>query len=446
MKVIFYKSLWFLFIFIISFMPIFGQTYVSTGSDVCLSTISRNPTGSYPVHYMKTGPYSGKIMFSFTYMNNIYSFKTLPITNYNVNDISVVGNTIYFCGEDSLSHGFYGVCKRGSGVNPPYYIRIYKLYNADVDYITSVQRIRVFCDGADTNVLLIGNYLHKVQNFNKSAIVHIKNNSVCTVSYGSVEHFDDVEVLDDYVVAVARKGGGGLRHEPHYMRVLNKSSFSLYDTLFDYYYGWDRRESTSRILLQKTNGDSLVSVYHTDNYGYYFNTYAVNSNGILQLYNYTKVDPAGYHVKVSDVSYNSSNRTLSIVHNSDTIGYASHFSCSSFPAVSYVNSYSTQFDLIISGGNKDTLLSVAPMSSNGLYVTGIKNNKMLFWKMPNGCDDIVQFNTGTTNSQINSSLGPTIKTSLGIHQTSFQLTVGGKPFTENCSVIVPFPVPLDDKE
>ena len=426
-------------------MPVFGQTYISTGPDVCLSTISRNPTGSYPVHYMKTGPYSGKIMFNFTNVNGVYSFKTLPITNYNVNDLTVVGNTIFFCGEDSLSTGFYGVCKRGSGVNPPYYIRIYKLYNADVDYITSVQRIRVFCDGADTNVLLIGNYLHKVQNFNKSAIVHIKNNSVCTVSYGSVEHFDDVEVLDDYVVAVARKGGGGLRHEPHYMRVLNKSGISLYDTLFNYYYGWDRRESTSRILLQKTNGDSLVSVYHTDNCGYYFNTYAVNSNGILQLYNYTKVDPAGVHIKVSDVSYNSSNRTLSIVHNSDRIGYASHFNCTSFPVVSYSNSYSTEFVTPIVC-NKDTLFSVAPMLPNGFYATGIKNNKMLFWKMPNGCDDIVQFNTGTTNSQINSSLGPTIKTSLGIHQTSFQLTVGGKPFTENCYGIVPFPVPTDDKE
>lgn len=427
-------------------MPLFGQTYISGGSDVCLSTISRNPAGNYTVHYMKTGPYSGKILFGFTIFNNTTSsFTALPIVNYNVNDVSVVGNTIFICGEDSLSNGFYGVCKRGNGFFPPYYVRIYRLYNSNIDNITSVRRIRVFCDGADTNVLLIGNYLNKEQGFSKSAIVHIKNNSVCTVSYGMEEHFDDVDILDNFVVTVARKGRGGLLHEPHYMRVLKKSAFSLYDSLFNHYYSWSRRESTSRILLQKINGDSLVSVYQTDNHGFFFNTYTVSSNGTLQMYNYTKVAPSGNNVKVGDVSYNTSNRTLSIIHNSDTIGFMSCFDCTSFPALNYNNSYTVQFGLPFVS-DKDTLLSLAPYLPNGFYATGVKNNKMIFWKTPNGCSDSVYFDAGTFNSRMGRGLEPTVKTTLGIHQVSFQVTTSRLQFEANCSPVNPTQGWLNNKE
>ena len=430
MKVIFYKPLWFLSMFIISLMPLFGQTYISTGSDVCLSTISRNPTGSYPVHYVKTGPYSGKIMFNFVYMNNIYSFKTLPITNYNVNDLTVVGNLVFFCGEDNSGLGFYGVCKKGTGINPPYYFRIFRLYNSTSEYVTDVQRIKVFCEGTDTNVLLIGRYFNNTGNISKNSIIHVKNHLTCTLAYSSVEHYDDVEVLDDYVVTVARKGEGEHPYEPQYLRVLNKSAFSLSDALFDYYYGWGKPETTDRVLLQKTGTNSLVSVFQREN-EYYFNTYTVNS-GTLQLYNCTQVNPPAQFTNVGDVSYNPSNNVLSIVHNSDTVGYTSLFNCSYYPTVNYINTYKADY---LSQNNKDTLTSVARMSSAGFYVTGIKNSKMALWKMPNGCEYSVQCTTSVTESQINKAWGPTVKKTIDTHKVSFSASTVGFPFQEKCMTI-----------
>lgn len=440
MKVIFYKPLWFLTIFIISLMPVFGQTDISTGSDVCLSAISRYQTGGFhPVHYMKTGPYSGNLIVSYNYPTVI----ALPVLHRNINDICVVGNTIFFCGEDTSGNGYYAVCE-GVGLNPSIFnARYFKLYNLNEEYITSAQRIRVFCEGSDTNVLLIGNYLNKVQNFNKSAIIHIKNDTACTVSYGSVEHFDDVEILDDYVVTVARKGIGGPLHEPHYMRVLNKSSFSLYDTLFNYYYGWDRRESISRILLQKTVENGLVSVYHTDNYGYFFNTYTVNSAGILQLYNYTNVVPQDYPLKVCDVSYNTSSSTLSIAHNSDTMGYVSLFGCSLFPTVSNTNSYKLSFPNM---NDRDTLTSITRKSPSGFYISGIKNNKMLLWMMPHRCEVSDTPHVSTRESQINRKLGSTVKTPLEIHRSSTMLLVTYPSFTRICTRDATSPKETDDEE
>lgn len=430
------------FFFTAAFMPLFGQTYISGGSDVCLSTISRNPAGNYTVHYMKTGPYSGKILFGFTILNNTTSsFTALPITNYNVNDITVVGNKVFFCGEDNSGIGFYGTWKKGAGFNAPYYFKIFKLYNTSSEYVTDVQRIKVFCEGTDTNVLLIGKYLNSVGNLSRNSIIHIRNNSTCTLAYSSVEHFDDVEIVDDYVVTVARKGEGEHPYESQYLRVLNKTSFSLYEALFNYYYGWDRTETTNRVLLEKTGSNDLVSVFQREN-NYYFNTYTVSNTGILQLYNCTRVTPPSPLVNISDVSYNPYSGMLAIVNNSDTVGYTSLFSCSSFPTVSYTNSFKMSH---LSTPNSDTLLSVARLSSAGFYVTGINGNKMVLWKMPYGCELSVQCSTSVTESQISRAWGPTEKKTIGIHQLSFQSSANSKQFSTDCHVVV-FPGLSSDKD
>lgn len=413
-------------------MSVSGQTYVSTGSDTCIATISRNPAGNSIAHYMKTGPYSGKILVSPVAQSGGISFRAIPVTNYNISDITILGDTVFFCGDDTAGIGFYGWCKKQSGMypmNPPYDFNIYRLYSGDSIRVTDVSRIRVFRSGSDLNVLLVAKCYEK--GIIKSSIVHIKNNLTCKAAYGG-EHFDDVEILDDYVVAVGRKSGNDNQYQTHHMRVLNKNAFSLNDFLFMYYYCWDVRPALGRMLVQKIRGNGAVSVYRgTD--GFYFNTLTVNG-GILQLHRYYMAHTPEYFIGVSDVEYNNVDSTLLIVHNEDTIGIASKYDCSSFPTATYVSSYKADFRYM---GYRDTLLSVAKMSSSGFYVTGIKNKKMALWEMPNGCEGYVFYNNYTAESQINRSRSFIRTTPVGVHCNSFVVIPNEEGFVKKCYTLSP---------
>lgn len=444
MKVIFYKPLWFLSMFIISLMPLFGQTYSSTGTDVCLSTISRNPTGNYPVHYMKTGQYSGRMLFNFTTDTyGMHFFKYIPINGYNVRDLTVVGNTVFFCGEDTTGIGFYGVWKRGTGIIPSHYFRIFKLYNTNTELVIDVQRIRVFCSGTDTNVLLIGKYCDEtLPPIKKNALIHIKNNSTANLSYSNLGYFDDVEVLDNHVVTIMRKENFDHLHEPYYLHILNKTNFSLYDTLFNHFYSWIPQEAEGRILLQKVGGSEFVSVYRFG-HDFYYNTYTISSNGVLQFYSYTKVRPPYTFTRISDIAFNASDSTLAVAYNLDTVGIVSLFNCTQFPSVSYIDSYKSDFQSPI---DNDTLLSIAPLSSAGFWVTGIRNNKMALWRMLNGCENTVQCGTTVTESRMHSSVESPARIVIGLHQVSFDSFAGDYYFSEECVPLPPFPGGAGEKE
>jgi hypothetical protein len=355
----------------------FGQDYVYIDtSDFCIGTITRYYEHIPPMHYMKTSDRSGKFLFRWQYTPQ--SYLSFPFSGYNVKDFTISGDTLFVCGEDPSGVGFYAWVDMNVS-SSLWQFNIYNLFSANA-YVTDVRRIRVFYLNNRPNILLIGNYVD--QSINTPAVVHIKNDSDCWVAYRKGEHFDDIAVLDNYVVTVARKGYDNPENSPHFMRVLHKNNFSLSDNLFWNSYSWGQLSAKDRILLQNVMNDKLVSVYHVDS-ALYINTYSVNTNGILQCHRYHSM-PTAVIDPIRDVTYNVFDTTLMVIHSTDSIGIASRFRYTSVDSLSWIWSRFPDMQNYCTGC-ETLLLATSQLYANTYMVSGISQNKMVVWKTANEC-------------------------------------------------------------
>lgn len=356
----------------------YAQNYVyidTNTNDFSIGTITRYYGSNSPIHYMKTSDRTGKFLI---FWNQILGYRTFPFSGYNVTDFTVLGDTAYICGEEPDGKGFYAWVDLA--VNQfDWQFHIYSLYNSGA-YITDLRRIRVFKINNKPQILLIGNYVN--QNTNIPAVVHVKNQNECQVAYTGGEYFDDIVVLDNYIVTVARKGYDNPTNSPHFLRVLHKNNFTLSDTLFHKSYDWQRRSAKDRILLQDIVYNKFVSVYHMDA-ALYVNTFEVGVSGILQCHRYHTM-PAVITDPIRDVEYNSYDATLMVIHSSDSVGIASKFRYTPADTLSWI--WSRHPDMSnYCAGCYPLLMSTAKMSSNTNMVSGILHNKMVIWKTNNEC-------------------------------------------------------------
>ena len=421
-------------------MPAFGQTYVGNASN-CIGTITRsNDDGTKRIHYVKNGQLSGDFFSDFTPGSPESGFTCHSITGYDITDFVVFNDTVYICGEDANGVGFYGWTSAPNTLNASWTFHIYKLYNNSSTFINQLLRIRVFRSGSDLNVLLIGMYKQSGTN-SYSSIIHVKNNDTCTLAYQNDDCFYDIAILNDYVVTIEEKGG--IRnHNGHQMRVLYKSSFSLYDGLFDYYHAWGQVQSVGRLWFQAADGNNLVSVYR-DERGYYFNAYSVSS-GFLIFHKYYTVLTSSMPT-IGDVAYNSHNKTLAILHNIDTVGTATFYNCTSFPTITLSSS---EYPALYNFPNPDPqtkLLSVTkrPSSSN-FVVTGICQNKPVFWNTTY-CGEPREIPLTSANSSIERLLWSTIRTTMNTHYSTFTSLSSSCRVTNDCEALAPWPVGDGDK-
>lgn len=347
-------------------MPAFGQTYVGNASN-CIGTITRsNDNGTKRMHYVKDGPTSGCFLSGLTSSGNQTYFGSHTISGYDIKDFTVFNDTLYICGQDADGDGFYGWA-RPTGVTWTFYM--YKLRNSAIN----ISKIRVFRSGQDLHVLLVGTYCINMF-LSYRSVFHVKNNSICTVAYHVDEYFEDIAVLGNYVVTIARKGARDLLHEPHYLRVLHKNLFTLGDTLFDNYYAWHHgTESVGSVRLQATGADRFVSVFCRDS-AYYINAYTVDSNGLLTHHKKYTI-PTGTPPTIGDVAYNSTDSMLVILHNIDTVGTAAFYNCTSFPNMTLSNSQYP--DISFNQGPK--LLSVTRRPTSNFVISGICQNRFVYW-------------------------------------------------------------------
>ena len=396
-------------------MPAFGQTYVGNVSN-CIGTITRsNDAGSKRTHYIKFGPTSGCFTSGFSLGNNP-AFGGYEISGYTINDFTILNDTIYFCGEDTNGVGLYGWV-RASGLSWTFHI--YKIRNNLLSSSSNITKIKVFRSGQDLNVLLVGTYRRNIFSSYRS-VFHIRNNDTCTVAYGDVEYFEDIAVLDDYVVAIARKKTRDYPHEPHYMRVLNKNSFTLNDPLFDYYHYWSPGiESVGNVRLQATGANNLVSVYCKDT-AYYINTYSVDNNGILTQHNYYTIDTDTLPT-IGDVAYNNTNKTLAVLHNIDTMGTAMFYDCTYFPNITLSSSIYPFVDYVSPTDFVQTkLLSVTKSPSSYFVITGTYGNKPVFWNTHEiFCHLERQLSVTLTETSNSREYGATHHAIMDIHHSSF---------------------------
>lgn len=391
--------------------PTFGQSYY--GNAYSEETITRsNSVGSNRMHYVKTGPTSGVFLLGLTSGGNPQYFSSYHISGYNINDFMIFNDTIYICGEDDHGIGFYGWT---SGANTDWTFHIYRLYDNEKTFMTNVSRIRVFRSGQDLNVLLIG--LYKLGgNYTYGSILHAKNNSMCTIAYANGDFFNDIAILDGYVVTIEQKGG---KADGHQMRVLHKVPFSLYDTLFDTYYAWGQVQSFGRLWFQATDNNSLVSVYR-DGVGYYINTFSVNS-GSLVFHNYNSIATSAMP-DINDVAYNSYSKTLAILHNIDTVGTASFFDCTLFPNITLSYSSCPRIYGLGWSDPQTRLFSVTrlPLSSN-FVVSGICQNRSVFWNTTSqDCQTYRQFSSTPASANIDHFLWATARTTIKMDYQTYK--------------------------
>ena len=365
----------------------YGQDYVYINtSDTCIGTITRYERNNQVMHYLKTGDRSGKFLFLWGGYTSQY--KAYPLYGYDVTDFTVVGDTLFFCGNDPDSIGFYGWANIGAHPLVCQF-NIYSLSSND-KYITDVRRIRVFYNHRFPTILLIGNYIDTENQRNVPAVVHVKDFMDCEVAYCGEESFDDIVVLDNHVVTIARKGYGNPSHAPHLMRVLKKNGFYLGDPLFDTLYTWAQRVSDDYILAQYIGLNSFVSVYHQDT-TLCLNTYGVNNNGILNIFRYHTMN-ASINEPIRDVSYNDFDSTLMVIHKYDTMVIASLFKRNVMPHPYFSWLWSSYPDMRhFCTGCNTSLMSTSKISHSKYMVSGAVQDKMVVWKTDTPCKIDLRF-------------------------------------------------------
>lgn len=398
------------------------QTYVFNNNN-CTGSITRKVGGRH-YYYMKTGANSGEF-FSHDPSTTILTVN--KYNGYNVQDFTIVGDTIYICGEDASGKGFYGWTKTTGSFFSAWKFNIYKLYDSESVYVTDVKRIRVFKSNSNIHVLLIGRYVDTAGHLNRNSIIHIKNNNQCNVAYSSVEHFDDVAVLDEYVVTIERKTDKNYISDPQYMRVLHKNNFSLSDTLFDYLSSWVYRRSIDRMFLQSIGSNKLVSVFNEDT-AYYMNTYSV-VNDTLQFHKchviHTDTVPT-----IQDVSFNDQTNDILVVHGNDTSSIASTYNCIVFPILTWVSSASPSINNT-SLSPYTSLSSVTPRSNTDFVVTGANQNRLVVW-WKSGCNLTREHSMTRFSSYMRRSYGRPERVPISIHSTTLSRTTGTESWYLDC--------------
>ena len=353
--------------------------FVDSTANVINTIIRHKPMGYTPVTYVKTSDSTGMFLSNWGLINShTGKYNKIPISGYNVTDFTVVRDTIYMCGIKTGGRGFYAWMKLGPS---PFSVQM-KVYHLsdDTSFVTNPRRIQVFNNFLGTQVMLVGDYV-KPNLLPTPAIVHIKNNN-CYVAYRGGEYYDDIVVLKNYIVAVARKGRIAPNNSPQIMRVLPRTIINFSNTYFQRSFSCEPESANSRILLQHIDSNNFVAVYQ-DGQGYYINSHSVGSGGILNILRYSTVSTPVDNIL--DVSYNDTDSSLMVIRGRGSSSNASRFSCSSFPYISWIESYAPNvFGYCL--GCMRLINSACRTSSTKFMVSGILDNHFMVWNTNSNCN------------------------------------------------------------
>ena len=389
---ILFRTLPILMFFMLCFSS-FAQNgiFVDSTANV-FNTISRcNSAGNRQIHYVKTSDSTGIFLFQFNLRQSkspMGTYKKIPISGYNVTDFVVVRDTIYMCGIKTGGRGFYAWMRLGSSPTSVQ-MKVYHLRD-DTSFVTNPRRIQVFNSFSGTNVLLVGDLINPSNQFYIPTIVHVRGNT-CYAAYLPGEYFDDIAVLNNYIVTSSRKGYNNPTNTSQLIRVTPKSILPLHSSLFKKYYHTKTPKTQSRVLLQHTDDNNFVTVYHND-YGFYINSLSVGSGGIPLISQYCTVDTTA--TNIFDVSYNIFDSTLMVIHSQSLHSTVSRFNCSLFPNISWIESYTPDVSVFCSGCMALTKSLCRNSSSSKFLVSGILDNHFMVWNTNGSCN--LSQNIGTT--------------------------------------------------
>lgn len=372
-------------------LPAFAQNGIFVDNNVnCINTITRNTRiGDTIIHYVKTSDSTGYFLYGFSRGKApVGNFNKIPIAGYDITDFTITNDTIFMCGVKTNGRGFYGYIKFGSAVGS---VQLdVTLLCDDTSLVTNPRRIRVFNNNHGPQVVLIADCFNQDHPSGIPAVVQMGlNSNQLTVAYSSDEYFDDVELLDDNVVTVARKGLNNPTNAALYLRVSPRSSSSIFNNIFNRCFTSKTGTSDSRILLQHLVNNDIVAVYQ-NNTGYYVNRYWVDNSGYLQIAQHITVSVQVD--KINDVAYNPADKSLMVLHGINLNHTASRFSCYPYPTISSDSLYNPAVPGIA------LLMSLSRIGTSKFLVSGIVSNGFMVWNTTNNGCDIKQYFPATSIS------------------------------------------------
>ena len=420
-------------------------------------SVSRN-SGNGNVVYTQKNDSIGNFVFADILDNNTVFEKRRTIKKFHITDFTYSGDTIYVTGDYNGGKGFYGWAKT-TGSNPTrwkFHMHLIQNYIAAhrpghydtivTAYFKNLKRIKVFHDAGVRHILLVGDcYNFGTTHPGCLLDVHSETDSI-NYAYSLAENIDDVEVLDDYVVTVSRKGFNDTLVEGLYHRVLNKSGFSLSDNLFDNYAYSHDLNVIGPTRLKKIDNNNYVLLYKSDLAGIYsIVPFSVN-NGILQVANRYDIS-AGTAPAVKDMAYSASSHKLAVLHNNDSTGIVAEFNCANFPTIALSRAYSPL------NNNTNTLSpmelqSVDYRPNSGFCISGNQGGYLTIWRTE-VCDITQSLTMESTSINITILEGATTRAKIKQRNVACEnLMPGNIPTSDICDEqpFIPFPDNSDDKE
>ncbi|MBQ6047056.1 MAG: hypothetical protein IJL38_05450 [Bacteroidales bacterium] len=319
---------------------------------------------------------------------NIYPKITLD--GIIVRDFVVFHDSVFFTGDNYYGDGFYAYFSLNAVMSGIVDITYRYLTNSDGFHFYGMDCIKAFTLAGETNVMLIGN---RVKNeYVERCLFNTQiNSSSLKYIYDANEHFDDVEILDDYVVSAARKGGD-IKLDPVFLRFYPRvPTFNMTGGICDELYTNSKLFlAFGRVRLQKYNGSNCGLLFKNKNFKCNIFSFEVNNYPSSNIFSATSLDTIVANMTIDtllDVGFNQLDNRLFILM--DSIGGFKRNLVANFSGHHAILNSNASIYLV-----PFTAQSVADFEPAGFYVSSVKNGILAT------CWQTIYYPTNCINSYI----------------------------------------------
>lgn len=298
------------------------------------------------------------------------AYPKITLNSIIVRDFVVFHDSVFFTGDNYYGDGFYAYFSLNAVMSGIVDITYRYLTNNDGFHFYGMDCIKAFTLAGETNVMLIGN---RVKNeYVERCLLNTQiNSSNLTYIYDANEHFDDVEILDDYVVSAARKGGD-IKLDPVFLRFYPRDSpFVMTGGICnDLQYVQNEFYAYGRVRLQKYNGSFCGLFFQNSSFkcsifSFEVNPYIIPLTNIIC--NSTFNNPPFNIYTLIDVGFNQIDNKLFVLF--DSISNANRIIALDFTGT--INLSNPNIYIV-----PHTAQSVADFGSSGFYVSSVINGDL----------------------------------------------------------------------
>ena len=378
--------------------------------DEVIHTITQK-WGNKQVIYGQDNRWSGFFIVSEPLSNTIYT--KMKIDGFVVRDFVVYNDSVFFTGDDHHDNGFYAYFSLNALLSGTINVT-YRYLNSQEEDFFGMCCIKAFTEQGSTNVMLIGD--RKRNGHIKRCLFNVSNDSIISsYIHSDIEHFDDVEIFDDYVVSVARKWDND-RPSPTMVRFFlrNSTPTLMYHSFRDTIHFCNNQYAIGRVRIQKYY-DTVWGILYKNNSSYLAIStlktlpYPVTATNVINSI-WVQYDRSHSIDTLLDVGFNpydSRLMALCDLHNGPQVNFMAKYNGGT--DVSDNNIFEIPF----------FAHSISDFYTGGFYVSGIRNDKLAacwqrVWYYVTDCINRMDYTSTPDPSSI--------------------ISPGQPPFIEKCSI------------